>query len=84
MDQGIVRSLTDLDEAMAFMHPKPYFLRGLEIFQRGFGTETQQSDRGLEEDDPGLGSPYRSSEFYEGIDGDWGYGGRSRIRGFSS
>ncbi|MEP6891374.1 MAG: hypothetical protein ABI955_11845, partial [Nitrospirota bacterium] len=40
------------------------------------------SDRGLEEDDPGLGSPYRSAEFYEGIDDDWGYGGNGSIRGW--
>ena len=42
------------------MHPKKYFVRGLEILQRCFGTESQQSDRGFEKDDPGFGPPYRS------------------------
>ena len=61
MDQRFVGPLADLDDEMALMHPKSYFLRGFEIFQRCFGTEGQQSDRSLEEDDPGLGPPHRSS-----------------------
>ena len=60
MDQRSVNSLSDLDDRMALMHPKTYFLRGFEILQRCLGSEGQQSDWGLEKDDPGLGPPHRS------------------------
>ena len=60
MDQRSIGPLSDLDDGMALVHPKAYFLRGFEILQRCFGSEGQQSDRGLEKDDPGFGPPHRS------------------------
>ena len=60
MDYRLVVPLADLDNEMALVHPKTYLLRGLEILQRCFGCERQQSDRGLEEDDSGFGPPHRS------------------------
>ena len=82
MNHRFIGSLSDLDDGMALVHPKAYFLGGFEILQCCFGREGQQSDRGLEKDDPGLGSPHRSPQLYEGINRDWGNGGRGWNRDF--
>src|SRR5512147_2515707 len=67
MDEGIVAPLSDLDREMSIMDPEKYILRSEEIFERRLRAERQQSDRRLQEDDPGFGPPHRCFQGDGGI-----------------